>query len=119
VDGRLDPPRRPWPLGLRGVVLSEPVRAQLADALDPAADLPFVVVVVVVANMMAQLVDPHDWQTFGTSVDAATRRARTPRPAESHRAAADVAALRLASRLDETRRVGGNVLEPKDSATSA
>jgi hypothetical protein len=116
VDGRLDPPRRPWPLGLRGVVLSEPVRAE-ADALDPAADLPFVVVVV--ANMMAQLVDPHDGQTFGTSVDAATLTTGFPRPAESHRSAADVAALRLGSRLDETRRVGGNVLEPKDSATSA
>jgi len=115
VDGRLDPPRRPWPLGLRGVVLSEPVRAQLADALDPAADLPFVVV----ANMMAKLVDRHDGQTFGTSIDAATLTTGFPRPAESHRAAADVAALRLASRLDETRRVGGNVLEPKDSATSA
>ncbi len=41
--------------GAPGVVLTVRIRAELADALYPAADLP--AVVVLVANMMAQLLD--------------------------------------------------------------
>ena len=74
----LDPPNGPWPLALHGILLSDRSRPELADAPDPAADLPFVVV------MVTPLVDHTSGQTFGTSLDAARLTARTPVGGKRH-----------------------------------
>jgi len=110
VDCRLEPLRQAMATGPSGDELASRVRAELVCALDPADDVP----PVLVANMMAQMLDQYYGQTFGASF----RRRGPYQPGVGDPVPLDSPDLpnlteltptsppwRLANRSDETRRV--------------